>query len=360
MSIPDLHTKTTKEVAGATTNARFRFQTNLAIVELCERYEDSDSEFTILIEHFDDLTIVEFDKKPSLTFIQIKAKNGGKWTIDSLIKCDAKGISPTSIVGKLYQSASAFPDDTKALTFMSNAPYSVKLSTGAKCSSEATEIEGSNFHAEEVTKVNAVLDPDFPRPRVPDCVAVLRLRKTALSPSDADTYVVGKLSKLVEGESGAYAPVTALYKTLYSDLLSKASRVESYSTTTELLEGKGLSRSDFIQLLQNARASGRFEPVKNLIIEDLKDLGYNTINRARIIAGCNKFMANRSRGELAETQIGDAARKALTDHAGISQNAQSILGAAQDLRSTVVFAHPFPEELLFTGCLVTVAESLSA
>ena len=171
---------------------------------------------------------------------------------------------------------------------------------------------------------------------------------------------MGRLSQIVEADGGTFAPVSALYKTLFADLLSKASRVDSYSSTDELLAEKGLTKADFSRLLQNSKATGRFERLKDLITEDLRDHGFTTIERARIIATCNKFMANRSRGEFAETQIGDAARKALSEDPAQIENAPSIFDAAETLRSTLEIELKFPTGLLLAGCLVSIAEGLDA
>ncbi len=279
-----LHKVTPREQAGAKTGARYRFQTNLAIVELCELLESHDNEFALLIEHLDDITIVEFEPDPRFTFLQAKAKSSGSWTVHNLTKSEKGGTPPTSVIGKLYSSAKVTGKETKALVFMSNAPYSIKLASGKKCSSDVTEVVATSLHADERVKIEDCLAPDFPAPRSPDCIELLKFRKTDLSHTDPDAYVIGRIAKILEASGSHDGAVTAIYKTLYHELSEKASNTNEHESTDALINAKGVRRSEFLSLLERSRSKQRFSHSRPLIDTDLKDAGYNSIQRARIFS----------------------------------------------------------------------------
>lgn len=353
-----LHSVSPRENAGATTGARFRFQTNLAIVQLCELLESHDNEFALLVEHLDDITIIEFEPDPRFTFLQAKAKSRGSWTVHNLTKSEEKGTPPTSVIGKLYSSVQVAGDATKALVFMSNAPYSIKLANGKKCSSDATEVMATSLHTDELAKIDCCLEPDFPAPRSPDCVDLLRLRKTDLSHTDPDAYVIGRIAKTLEAGGSHDGAVTAIYKTLYHELTEKASNTDVHETTDALISAKGVKRSEFVSVLERSRSKQRFSQAKSLIDGDLKDAGYNSINRARVFSACNSFIANRARGEFGECLMSDKLSAFIESNEDLSEDCASILEMAKLARDHVASELEFEANTLLAAALVVIAEQL--
>lgn len=353
-----LHSIAPRETAGAITGARYRFQTNLAIVELCELLEGSENDFALLVEHLDDITIIEFEPDPRFTFLQAKAKSTGSWTVQSLTKSAKEGSPPTSIIGKLYSSAAVAGDETKSLVFMSNAPYSIKLANGKKCSSDATEVIANSVHADERKKIEDALELDFPSPREPDCIKLLKFRKTDLSHTDPDAYVIGRIAKVLEARGAHDGAVTAIYKTLFHELTEKASNTDEHASTDGLINSKGVKRKEFESVLDRSRSKKRFQNSRPLIDSDLKDAGYNSLQRARVFSACNSFIANRARGEFGESLLSDKLVDYLEENEGVSETCGSILEIAELALAKVQDELDFASDTIFAAALVVISEFL--
>lgn len=354
----DLHKVEPRERAGSATNARYRFQTNLAIVELCDLLESQDDDFALLIEHLDDLVVIEKGISPNLTFIQVKARGSGKWTVNTLTKSEKAAPAPSSIIGKLYQNASTFRDDTKSLVFLSNAPFSVKLTSGQKCSVDATKVEAKSFHSSELKLISDALEPDFPAPRNPKCSDLLSLRRTDLSHTDQDTYTIGRLAKLLENRGIEGAAATALYKTIYHDLLEKAARTETFLSDEDLIKRKGIKRDDLSRIIQRAGAQRRFEHAKQLLVSDLEGLGFNSIQKARTLSACHKFIAGRAQANWIETQISTKAEELLASNPQLVDESSSLYDLGAKLSKQLETLLPFDSDLIRSGALVAATEHI--
>lgn len=79
----------------------------------------------------DDVLILDSAANPTLiSFFQVKTRDTGRpWTrADLLNRAKGKeGSRKPSILGKLYTNKLQFPEATKSLTFVTNAPISIPL-----------------------------------------------------------------------------------------------------------------------------------------------------------------------------------------------------------------------------------------
>jgi hypothetical protein len=353
-----LHTIEPRESAGAKTTARYRFQTNLAIEQICDLIEQGITDFAILIEHLDDITVIHLEPDPKFVLIQAKARSAGSWTITNLTKSEKDKPGPSSIVAKLYQSSQALKNEDLELRFISNAPYSLKLSNGKKCSSDAIHIAASELHLDEIKKLNDALDIDYAPPRSPDIIDVFAVKRTTLSHQDSDSYVIGRITKILENDGPHDGAVTALYKTLYIDLVEKSSRSEKYSSTEDLIKNKGITRDEVIALFKRSKSGHKFSSMRPTIESDLRAAGVASLEQARILSSCNAFIASRAQGQLIENRITDAAKVILDEDASIFSSSETIIDAAKKLSDRLSKNPLFEDHNLFSASLVIVSEYL--
>lgn len=353
-----LHTIEPRESAGAKTTARYRFQTNLAIEQICDLIEQGITDFAILIEHLDDITVIHLEPDPKFVLIQVKARSAGSWTITNLTKSEKDKTGPSSIISKLYQSSQALKNEDLELRFISNAPYSLKLSNGKKCSSDAMQITASELHLDEIKKINDALDIDYPLPRLPDIIDVFAVKRTALSHQDSDAYIIGRITKILENNGSHDGAVTALYKTLYIDLVEKSSRSERYNSPEELIKKKGVTRDEVIGLLGRAKSGHKFSSMRSTIESDLRAEGIASLEQARIFSSCNAFIASRAQGHLIENRITEAAKVLLNEDTSIMSDSETIIDAAKELSERLLKNPLFANHNLFSASLVIVSEFL--
>ena len=101
-ALSNLHKKKPREKSGARSASRFEFQANFSILKILDIH-DSEADYRVLFDHFDDLTILDSAHAPTrISFYQIKGRDSGKhWTIKQLAKQEKTGVPPKSIIGKM-------------------------------------------------------------------------------------------------------------------------------------------------------------------------------------------------------------------------------------------------------------------
>lgn len=351
----ELHGVATREIAGASTTSRFRFQANLAMLCACDLHEKSGS-YAIIVEHFDDITLYEPDNDKPLTFVQAKGKMSGAWTMGQLTRSDEKKPPPNSIIAKLYGNVPTFAQATASIQFVSNAVFNVKLADGTKCPADASEIPATNLHSTELAKIAKSLEAEHPPPRVPDCKDILTLKRIPLDVKDQDTFVIGRLVKLTDSMGISGVAHSALYKTLHSDISAKSAEVALSTSTDDLIRKKGLRREDFQALLATSAQTPRFEDFRALLTSDLQSEGLSPIEILKIIGACRRFIAERSLGRAAENIISERMQRLYNENLATLETSSSIWQIAQELVG-LFGSDEMSSDLLLAGALIAISEN---
>ncbi len=112
-----------REQSGSKTARKYNFQKNLSLFLLLKFHEKND-DYVFLFDYHDDLIILDSSINPkNMDFYQIKSKDSGNWTVNTLTKSSQNKLS---ISGKLYLNKLNFHHTTRSLNFISNAKFSFK------------------------------------------------------------------------------------------------------------------------------------------------------------------------------------------------------------------------------------------
>jgi hypothetical protein len=352
----ELNSVSTRETAGASTTSRFRFQANFAMLCACDLHQQGGN-YAVIVEHFEDITLYEPDNDKPLTFVQVKGKMSGSWTVGELTRSIKDKPPPNSIVAKLYENVANFRQSTAGIQFVSNAVFNVKLADGKKSPADASEIPASALHATELTKIANALEAEHPAPRIPDCKDILTLKRVQLDVKDQETFVIGRLVKLADSLGISGIAHSALYRTLHSDISAKSAEVTSSTSTDDLIRKKGVTRADFDALLTTAAQTPRFEEFRDLLKSELQNEGMNHVQILKITAACRNFIAGRSLGRAAENVVSERMQRIYRENRASLESCTSILQLAHELIG--LFGNDeVARELLLAGALIAISETI--
>jgi hypothetical protein len=347
--------KKVRENAGAQTRARYDFQAHIAMLKIFDLHEQA-NEYRVILDHFDDVVVVEKSLTGDLIdFYQVKAKNGGDWTITALTRCKESAASPSSIIGKMYQNAVIFGEATRSIRFLSNAGFKVTDVDGKPFSVDTDRIAASAIHADEQQSIETALDSDFPPPRTPHCTGILFLERTPLSTTAQATFVTGRLvemlSEIGEDEN---LPARAIYQTIYANVAVKSGRSGSYSSEDEFIADKAITRDDVTRVLQKAGATNRFRAWWPQLANEAAAAGYDTAQTIAFQNACLRYLKERAAGQFRPTRLGQLIASQLT-----SPIAGMVIGVATTIsESTAAIAGETASDLIPIAC-VEILERLN-
>lgn len=243
-----------REISGSTASSRFDYQKDWSICQLIEHHRIS-SDYLFLFDYHEDLVIMNSESSPTkISFYQLKGKKSGNWTLNHLLDSDSgkDGTMLLSIIGKLYDCKSKFSMETQTLNFVSNARYNVKLEDGTDgktkdqiCIIELREGDRTKIKEKLIKELSLASDPDYE--------SLSFLKVTELSLNDSSAHTKGKLSDFFEEikPNGKFA-IPALYQNLFSEVKRRSAYNKEIHSFEELIEKKGISRSNLQNWLDNA------------------------------------------------------------------------------------------------------------
>jgi hypothetical protein len=124
-----------RDRSGATASDRFIYQQTWALCHLLLLHE-ANADYVITFDHHEDVSVLDSETDPKqISGFQIKTNNGN-WTVKALLK-RAKGQGKDasllpSILGKLYDLTTKYPDEVKTLQVVSNESVTVHLKPDGK------------------------------------------------------------------------------------------------------------------------------------------------------------------------------------------------------------------------------------
>jgi hypothetical protein len=267
-----------REKSGARTSARYAFQNHVSLAKVLDLHKTG-ADYRVILDHFDDLVILETSIEPmGMEFYQIKGKQAGSWTASQL--CSISGDFPRTTVGKMYHHVSNFGDAVRAMVFLSNAPFKFTLHDGTKTTPDHNVIAYCSLGSTDRAQFTKVLDLDFPPPRKLNEAALIKFELTGVPLTDYDVFLKGRLVDFVEDRKGV--AVSALYRTLISDVTQKSNNTTECRTLADVFSNKSLCRADFETVFSAAESHRNILEHWSMIDEELAASGRSGIVRMQI------------------------------------------------------------------------------
>ncbi|WP_332023024.1 dsDNA nuclease domain-containing protein [Kaistella sp.] len=267
-----------REESGSKTARKYMFQNDWSLFLLMRNHEKLD-DYVYLFDFHEDLVVLDSPDNPkNINFYQIKSKDSGNWTVGALTKSESGKLS---ILGKLYLNKLNFPKETRNLYFVSNAKFSIKDLSNKDDSTLKSELKISDFDSKNIKNCQDKLNTEHSPNDCSDFTDYINFKVTKLSNSDSSTHCQGELSNLINTLNPDHKiNPTLAYKQIYGEIQKRANTTtsdKSLSTIQDLIEIKGISKTQFLSFLKSA---GLYKSVEEEWLEAqslLKDINISPI-----------------------------------------------------------------------------------
>lgn len=262
MELKDLLVTTKpRENSGSRSSNRFDFQQDWVITKLIELHQDN-KDYLIVLDYHDDVVVLDSEENPEkMSFYQLKTKNPGTWTLNSLIKAKkGKNGNLPSIMGKLYNCKMSFPNHTLSLNFVSNALFDIKLENKQQKSTDKKEICFSEVCTDQTMEVIQKLKIEHDLSEEPDFIDITFLQVTDLNINDREAYVKGKLIDFLEelNPNGKFR-VGLIYRAIFDEIKRRNNYEYNIDSFDDLIKYKSIGKTFFSSILQNFDLDNRSE-----------------------------------------------------------------------------------------------------
>lgn len=318
-----------REESGSKTARKYTFQKDLSLFLLLSQHEKKD-DYVFLFDFHEDLVVLDSSTNPDrMDFYQIKSKDSGNWTINSLTKSKENKLS---ILGKLYTNKLNFGDNTNSLTFISNANFSFNKLKNGDDSLKKTIIRANELEKIESDKINNALKTEHQLPRETNFEKITQFQVTKLSNKDSSTHCLGELSRLINKiNPNNNINAELAYKQVINEVKIRTENTvgdKSFSKINELIEIKGISKKEFLNFLETAglykSVEQEWEEIKSLLltsnvghIELLKYRKYWRDVTMSLIKDNNKIPLNQLRKEVQDSINNNITNGNITDSSSL-------------------------------------------
>ncbi|MCV9948655.1 DUF4297 domain-containing protein [Paenibacillus sp. BT-177] len=254
--------KKPRESSGSRSANRFDFQKDWAILKLFELHQYKD-DYLLVLDYHDDVMVLDSEYSPqTAAFYQLKTKDNGIWKLNEIInsKKGKKGPLP-SIIGKLYGCKLTFPNNTLSLTLVSNACFEISLQSHAGNSTDKKSICFTDIEQKDLGKIITAIKTEHALKDEPDFVEITFLEVTDLNIKDRETYMKGKLHEFLESmnpKNGKFR-LSLIYNAIFGEVKRKNDYEWSVSNFDDVKKYKGISRSQFQDMLSHFDIDNEFE-----------------------------------------------------------------------------------------------------
>lgn len=247
-----------QETSGARSANRADYQKDWALCLLL-RLQGSGKDYLLLLEHHDDVSVLDSATNPSkVRFFQLKTASK-PWTMKALVQ-RAKGHAgpKPSILGKMFANGKLFDPDVERLALVSNAHFRFTMADGSSGES-LTDICFVQICDAEKTSARKSLVKELAVTAPLPWEGITFFLVDDLSVKDHATHARGKVSAFLEKIGKGEIAVGAIYRTLVDELRRRADHEGNCLTLPDLASRKGISREVFTEMLAKAAAgvSGR-------------------------------------------------------------------------------------------------------
>lgn len=255
------------ENSGSSTSNRFDYQKDWSLCKILELYK-TEKDFVLTFEYHDDIIVLNRKDEPTkIKFYQIKTKSSSNWTTTQLIK--VKKGAKKSMLGKLYQNKINFPSSTESLHFVSNAKFSIKLSSGEK-STDIDMLCCKELSDNEKIKIENALKTEHSISKKTLFDAMMFLEVDELTIKHHTELTRDRLAMFIEKElPDVEYKIAAIYKSIFDEIRIKSNYEEKLLTYEDLLEKKSISRDDFTEMLKSINTTENFKHIGKSIEDRL-------------------------------------------------------------------------------------------
>lgn len=303
--LKDLISKPQREVAGASTAARFDFQKCWALCEMIDRH-CSGQDYVVAFEFHDDVLFFDAETNPNeVEFCQVKTSDSPKPRKLSSITSRRK--PKNSIVGKMLKNVDGLADyPTAKLVLVSNNVF--EFSDTVICAKDLEEKHRTKL-ADKITDELPALNEDI--------LDRIYFRVVQIPIEQVETYLRGKAVDLFESRFGS--DFTEAVLPWLRVVIGEASRKnnfppDSVSDVPTLIEKKCIARSFVETSLDVVEARHRPAPQIGSLVAKLLMEGWDAKDTTRIEKQTATAAADFTDPQNTEcTLLCDAIREALSN-----------------------------------------------
>lgn len=301
-----------REESGSKTSRKYQFQKDLSLYILIKEHSTRE-DYLFLFDFHEDLVISNSSNAlTDLECIQIKSKDKGNWTISDLTR---KLNGKNSIVGKLYQNKIVFEDSVKSLQFLSNGKYSFKSLKNSKDSLTLSEIVAKDLNDGDHDKCEKTITAEHPIKKT-EFKNLGEFKVTSLSNSDSSTHCVGALAALINSLNPSSNINSQLaYEQVFREITRKTNETvgdKSFKHVSEIFKIKGLTKTEFIEILKKAGLYKSVEEEWNEVKSSLEASGIKYLElikfkkswrdmNARLVADSNSIPLRQLMNTIEDT-----------------------------------------------------------
>ena len=272
-----------REFGGSLAQERFDYQALWGLALIFSHHE-KDEDYAIAFEFHDDVVLLDSAKTPAgVRFYQVKTKDKGHWTLTDLFrrppvkKGQQEEDRPFSFMGKLFSNYEAFPEDTAAMSFVSNLPLEFAGATDDLAFKDC----GTDTFAKFLKRLQAEH-----RSATKEQAGLIHFVKADLSLHDASTHAKGKLNNFVVKAHGEVAyNLDGLYRAVVEDCRTRSKYTGEIKSFEDLIRYKAICRADVDSWLAAVSAQAKVPEWSEIA----PDLTYEAMKKIRLRAEWMKY-----------------------------------------------------------------------
>lgn len=249
-----------RNLSGANASDRFAYQRTWALCHVMELHA-SGQDYVVIFDHHEDVSVLDSEDAPkSIKGYQIKTKDSGNFTLQAMLKREpGAGQPPTSlpsILGRLYDLKVRFPEDAKLLAVISNASFSLRLSSDGKKHPDLESVKFEELHEADQKLICDALKSEHGIAGAIALNGILEFTKSDIPLRGHDTHAKGKLAEFLQQLFPERKfSIIPLYRALDSEVAVRNNNHDQNLSFEDLVRRKALSRRRFIEVLQQAGVS---------------------------------------------------------------------------------------------------------
>jgi hypothetical protein len=308
-----LNDSLTKERGGRHGGKGHEFQRYWAVCHLL-KLDLENQDFLMLVEFIEDVAVLDNAHTPTtIELFQLKKKEGSaKWTKAALLqkkKSTSAGKSAgtkdltdaatssnaaMSVLAKLHESRNVKKNETKSITFVSNAPIDLKLADSSD-STARTEIKGCDIESTVSQALRQSVATELGCAEGDVNFNDFIFARSSLAIDDLEKHAMGHVASYLANkfpENSVRADV--LCKALYSEIRVKATSTEDAAEFDDLKRIRGISKSQFGAMLSLTLAKKPDTAIVEGILTTLTHEQLPYVKRNAIKQALRRFLIDKA------------------------------------------------------------------
>lgn len=287
-----LNDSLTKEKGGRHGGKGHEFQRYWALCHLLQ--VDSNPNFLLLLEFIEDVAVMNCEFTPDqIELFQVKKKEGKStaWTKTTLGKPPKES---KSIIAKLHESKSIIENETSSIAFVSNCPIDLKLASGND-SSDLFEFTASQIDNSLLLELKSSVAKELGEEVSKIDFSKLKFIKSTLAMDDLENHSIGKVSAFLAAKFPDHSHrADVLCRALYCEIKVKATSTEEASNFDELKKIRGISKSQFSNMVGQTLSRKSDTDRINEFIAILAQENVPYVQRQAIKMASNRFVVDKA------------------------------------------------------------------